>query len=182
MSKVRKNNIMNTKRWLQKYGISNFYICDNGVVDVADSVSLRNYKASAEFPIQFGKVTGNFDMGLAYVKTLKGVPTYIGGDFDCSNTGIMSMSGIDKLIRHVSGSFNCASFFNQGDPSFRNTGVTHVLGILLIEGVTHIRVDSSRGSLKGPVDKIMNKYLGTGDIISCQDELIDAGFILQARL
>jgi hypothetical protein len=92
------------------------------------------------------------------------------------------MSGIDKLIRHVSGSFNCSSFFNSGNPTFNNTKVTHVLGILLIEGVTHIRVDSNRGAPKGHIDKIMNKYLGTGDIISCQDELIDAGFILQARL
>jgi hypothetical protein len=53
--------------------------------------------------------------------------------------------------------------------------VTHILGLLLIEGITHI-------TISGPIDRIMNKYLGTGDILSAQDELIDAGLTDQARL
>jgi hypothetical protein len=48
---------------------------------------------------------------------------------------------------------------------------------LLIEGITHINVTGSR-----PVSQILNKYRGTGDILSAQDELIDAGLTDQARL
>jgi hypothetical protein len=46
----------------------------------------------------------------------------------------------------------------------------------LIKGITHIDID------EGPIDAIMNKYVGTGDILSAQDELIDAGLFDQARL
>jgi hypothetical protein len=49
--------------------------------------------------------------------------------------------------------------------------------VLLIDGITGFNIDSD-----GPIDKILNKYKGTGDILSAQDELIDAGFIEQARL
>jgi hypothetical protein len=46
----------------------------------------------------------------------------------------------------------------------------------LIDGITSFNIDD------GSIDAIFNKYRGTGDIISAQDELIDAGFIEQARL
>jgi hypothetical protein len=45
----------------------------------------------------------------------------------------------------------------------------------LIPGITKFFIYS-------PIDSIFNKYVGTGDILSAQDELIDAGFIDQARL
>jgi hypothetical protein len=77
----------------------------------------------------------------------------------------MTLSGIDKMLPHINGSITC------------EVPVTHALGLLLIKGVTHINIDNN-----GPIDRIMNKYLGTGDILSAQDELIDAGFIDHARL
>jgi hypothetical protein len=51
------------------------------------------------------------------------------------------------------------------------------LGLLLIDGICKFDIDT-----RGPIDAIFNKYVGTGDILSAQDELIDAGFIEQARL
>jgi hypothetical protein len=69
------------------------------------------------------------------------------------------------MLPQVNGSIRC------------NVPVSHSLGLLLIKGVTHISID-----LGGPIDHIMNKYIGTGDILSAQDELIDGGFIDHARL
>lgn len=77
----------------------------------------------------------------------------------------LSLSHIHKMLPTVRGTITCTS------------PVTHILGLLLIEGVTNINIDND-----GPIDKIMNKYLETKDVISAQDELLDAGFIEHAKL
>lgn len=78
--------------------------------------------------------------------------------------GVMDLSGIHKLMPCVNGSIKCTA------------PVSHALGLLLIDGVTHITID------EGKIDAIMNKYLPTRDILSAQDELLDAGFKDHARL
>ncbi len=66
---------------------------------------------------------------------------------------------------------------------------THLLRLFEISGITHIGIMGIKGVMvpgqTGNVETlgdIFNKYVGTGDILSAQDELIDAGFIDQARL
>jgi hypothetical protein len=78
---------------------------------------------------------------------------------------VIDLSGIHKILPRVNGTIKCTA------------PVSHSLGLLLIEGVTHINIDSG-----GKIDTIMNKYLGTQDIISAQDELLDAGYRDHARL
>ena len=53
---------------------------------------------------------------------------------------------------------------------------THILGMLEIKGIIQFHFNNKA------LETIFNKYVGTGDILSAQDELIDAGFIDQARL
>jgi hypothetical protein len=78
---------------------------------------------------------------------------------------IPSLTGIHKEFDFIYGHFTGP-----------HNATTHILGLLLIQGILSIKIDD------GPIDKIMNKYVGTGDILSAQDELIDAGFTDQARL
>jgi hypothetical protein len=153
------------KRWLDKYNIKNYIIRPNGVVDVDDNIYLRSFTGET-LPIQFG-TTGSFDCSHSNITSFKGFPKIIKGYFDCFESKIISLSGIDKIIKQINGNGSVIV----------NVPSTHVLGLLLIEGVRRIDVD-----MRGPIDKIMNKYLGTGDILSAQDELIDAGFTDQARL
>ena len=47
------------EQWLKKYGIENYTIHDNLVVDVDGDVNLYNQKLKV-FPFQFGNVTGYF--------------------------------------------------------------------------------------------------------------------------
>jgi hypothetical protein len=82
-----------------------------------------------------------------------------------NNVVVVDLSGIHKLLPCVNGKITCSA------------PVSHILGLLLIDGVTHINVDHG-----GPIDAIMNKYLGTRDILSAQDELLDAGRKDYARL
>ena len=107
-------------------------------------------------------VGGDFNCSYTYITSLDGAPTSVGGDFNCSHTNITSLIGAPKA---VGGGFYCSG-----------TKIRSVLRFLQIRGVNHIAYDS------GPIDEILNKYVGTGDVISCQDELIDAGFKEQAKL
>jgi hypothetical protein len=150
------------KKWLDQQEIKNYTIRPDGIVDVEGNVNLRGRNLTT-LPVQFGKVTGYFNCKHTTLTSWYGVPQYIGNDFMIWDTHIISLSGVDKIIKHIDGRFVC------------NEASTHILGLLLIKGITNIDINPS-------VDKIMNKYIGTGDILSAQDELIDAGFTDQARL
>ena len=182
------------KHWLDKHGIEHYTIRPDSIVDVTGHVNIRDLNEPS-FPFQFGKVTGTFDcnygnitsligapesvgVGCAgiytgggfschstMVSSLQGAPQYVNGSFSCYGTNIISLTGVDKIIKQINGRFLCSA------------DVTHLLGLLLIKGITSFNIDAH-----GPIDKIFNKYVGTGDILSAQDELIDAGFIDQARL
>jgi hypothetical protein len=152
------------KKWLDNHYIKNYTIRPDGIVDVSGKLDLNCTEMI--LPVQFGKVGRDFDCRKSNLISLKGMPQFVGHDFFCNNDKIKSLSGIDKIIKHIGYEFYC-------DPD-----VTHILGLLLIQGITYIDVDG----VEGPVDKIMNKYIGIGDILSAQDELIDAGFTDQARL
>jgi hypothetical protein len=176
----------NIERWLSLHGINNYSISQTDrVVDVSGSVRLARIDTGLA-PVQFGHVTGTFDCSYSGITSLHGSPRSVGGDFVCHSTKITSLEGapqfigcsfscgdsnitsfhdVHKQIKHIGGSFYCSH------------DVTHLLGLLLIDGITGFHIDRD-----GPIDKIFNKYVGTGDILSAQDELIDAGFIEQARL
>jgi hypothetical protein len=157
------------KKWLDVQGIVDYDIRPDGVVDVhaAGGVNLSSsiYLFEQTLPVQFGNVTGYFSCSYSELTSLQGSPRVVTGDFICNQTKIESLSGVDKIVKQINGTFLC------------DRRVTHILGLLLIKGITNIDVD-----MCGPIDCIMNKYIGTGDILSAQDELIDAGFIDQARL
>jgi hypothetical protein len=177
------------KKWLDWQQIERYTIRPDGVVDVNGSASIQNFQGSI-IPIQFGTVTGEFSCAHSGVTSLKGAPYHTGEGFYCYDTNlitfdglsqfiggdlgahypgvdmnIISLSGIDRVVKHIGGRL------------YVNRETTHILGLLLIEGIKEFTIDRD-----GPIDNIMNKYVGTGDILSAQDELIDAGFIDQARL
>ena len=178
------------KHWLDDHNIENYTIRSDGVVNVDGRVDLSHIK-ELTLPVQFGKVTGKFDVCSSFLTSLKGVPEivvgdfncggthissleyapqFVGGYFSCYNTYITSLSGVDKRIKQLNGTFYCVE------------NATHLLGILLIKGITDFEFSHRGGQCDVVVSQIINKYLGTGDILSAQDELIDAGLVDQARL
>lgn len=157
--------------WLNRHNIKQAVIGSNLVVDTQASISLTNFKGS-ELPIRFATVNGYFDASCTPIASIQGFPHTINGSFTCNNTKIVSLSGIDKVIKRIDGRIICSH-------------PTHMLGLLLIEGVKEITI-SSNGMTHGKewtnLSKIMNKHLMTRDILAAQDELIDVGYIEQARL
>lgn len=173
------------ENWLKEKGILLYIIHPSGVVDVTGDVDLNAFPESY-LPVQFGTITGSFDIGASSLKSLKGapryvgehclvdgstissiegIPEYIGGDLSAFKTEIKSISGIDKLVKHIGGTV------------YLDESTTHILGLLRIDGVQNVDVDFG-----STLDKIMEKHLKTRDLISAQDELIEAGFVEQAKL
>lgn len=149
---------------------------DSGIVDVNHGVILRTPGTPTDIPwvgVQFGLVQGDFNFGenLA-ITSLQGVPRIIQGRLACERTLITNFSGIDKLIDRMGGQI------------YIRSDSTHLLGLLLVPGLGRVNISNGITSGPGNVEQILNKYINRGkqDILSAQDELLDAGFIEQARL
>ena len=154
----------NTELWLHNLGIHNFYIRPNGKVDVQGDASVWLEPGKHVLDVQFGTIYGTFDISNTPTVSISGFPEIVNGNLMCHRTNIMSLSGIDKAVTLVTGFIRV------------NHDATHLLGLLLIDGVKKIDTGAYRR------DIILNKYIGTGDIISAQDELIEAEYLLSARL
>jgi hypothetical protein len=116
------------------------------------------------------KVNGTFDCCDNQIDSLEFAPSYIKNDFYCIDNQLTNLHNIHKIIKHVGGEIHFTS----------NPIVSHVLGLLLIEGVTYVNLGAS--GPKGLVQKIINKHLDERDVFACQEELIDAGLEEFAQL
>lgn len=151
------------KRTLNKYGIIHYSINDDGSVNVDDNVSFFSQRIKS-IPVQFHRVTGDFDCRDTKITSLAGAPQVVIGNLWCNNTKITSLSGVHKIIKQVNGMFIAPN-------------ATHLLGLLLIDSVMKIRIVDNN-----PVTNILNRHLKDRDVILAQDELLDAGFVEQAKL
>jgi hypothetical protein len=134
-------------------------------------------------------VDGGFYCDSDKLTSLEGAPSHVGGDFSCSNNKLTSLAGAPS---HVGCSFYCA--FNKLTSlkdvhkhiteikgkfyAFKNPINSHVLGLLLIRGVTEVRLDNKQ------VEEILNRHLGKGRVgmLMAQEDLIEAGLEEFAQL
>ena len=87
----------------KKYGIINYNINSDGLVDVNGNVNLYN-KGLVELPLKFGKVSGDFNCRGNQLTSLDGCPRIVGGNFYCHNNKLTSLVGGPK---EVGGDFDC---------------------------------------------------------------------------
>ena len=73
------------------YGVENWSINKDGLVDVNGDVKL-NFKGLTKLPLQFGRVTGNFDCYGNDLTTLEGAPREVGDHFDCSHNYLIAFN------------------------------------------------------------------------------------------
>ena len=83
-------NYQEIEEWLNKYGMTNYTIHDNLVVDVASGVNLSGKQLMA-LPFQFGTVSGSVYCQDNLLTSLKHCPTTIGGNFSCYNNKLTSL-------------------------------------------------------------------------------------------
>ncbi len=100
--------------------------------------------------------------------SLNGAPSHVNGNFDCSLNKLTSLKDVYKHIAEIKGKFY----------AIENPIKSHVLGLLLIKGVTGVHLDNKQ------IEEILNKHLGKGraGMLMAQEELIEAGLEEFAQL
>lgn len=154
------------KERLGEFGVGDFWINDDGDIDVPRGVMLQRtcYNIPHNLGIRFGTVSGCFDVSNTLITSIQGFPKSIQGNLLCHRSNISSLSGIDRIVKEVRG------FIRVGNAT------THLLGLLMVDGVSYVETG------RPAVNDILNKYVKSKDIISAQDELIDRGFVDIAHL
>ena len=114
------------------------------------------------------RVDGNFDCAYNKLTSLEGAPSHVGGDFYCHNNKLTSLKDVHKHIAEIKGIFYALD----------NPINSHVLGLLLIKGVTKVRLKNKQ------VEEILNRHFGKGraGMLMAQEELIEAGLEEFAQL
>ena len=135
------------------------------------------------------KVAGLFNCTENELTSLKGGPEYVGDSFLCSYNMLTSLEGAPKTVY---GNFRCydnqlTSLKDVHRQIHEITGLfdarsnlikSHVLGLLLIKGITEIRIDNIQ------VEEILNRHIGKGraGMLQAQEELIEASLEEYAQL
>jgi len=114
------------------------------------------------------RVDGNFDCAYNKLTSLEGAPSHVNGNFDCAYNELASLKDVHKHIAEIKGIFYALD----------NPINSHVLGLLLIKGVTKVRLDNKQ------VEEILNRHFGKGraGMLMAQEELIEAGLEEFAQL
>jgi len=89
----------------EKYGIQNYTINSDGVVDVDGNVYLFNSGLN-KLPLKFGKVSGYFDCSLNKLISLEGCPESVGDYFYSFANKLTTLEGCPKS---VGGNLTCRS-------------------------------------------------------------------------
>ena len=122
------------------------------------------------------RVEGYYTCSKNYLKDLDGVASYMADAFNCEDNGLTSLHNIHNQIKFIGGSANF----------IRNPIKSHVLGLLLINGLDEVAFESFAPWANKPrqqMNEIINKHLKNGrDVFACQEELIEAGFDEYAQL
>lgn len=125
------------------------------------------------------RIVGDFTCAGKSLISLEGAPRVVTGSFYCQRNYIDSLD-------HVPESMNYLNFYENELESLHNIHKkikhctiggfeknpikSHVLGLLLIEGLNHVYFDIHH------LAKIINDHLkGDRDVFACQEELIEAG-------
>jgi len=85
------------ERWLIDYGIVDYTINSDLTVDVNGEVHLDGEDLKF-LPVQFGKIRDYFFIDNNDLKSLKGCPIEIKGEFSCSGNKIYNLDGFPKNI------------------------------------------------------------------------------------
>jgi hypothetical protein len=86
------------QQWLCRYNIRNYIINDDQTIDVNDDVYISNLSL-VRLPIKFGKVTGFFYCHcMSQLSSLYNYPDYVGGPTDVFSPKLKSLKGCPKYI------------------------------------------------------------------------------------
>lgn len=126
-------------KWLKKFGVTKYTVREDGRVDVVGDVKIDSSAIDNRFgllPIKFGVVEGNFKASDCGLKSLKGCPEKVTGDFDISRNQI---GDLEHGPEYVGGSYVAES----------NKKLTTVFGFAKFIGSDAVFTSCVIESLKG---------------------------------
>lgn len=133
-----------------------------------------NYKGLTSLEGCPGVIYGSLDCSNNFLTSFEGAPSLIGGSIYANNNNFTDLKNIHKHITRMFGTLEVG-----GLKMIRR----NVLGVLLIEGCTNLRVS---GSGMWTWERIINKHLKKDpkerSIYDCQAELIEEGYPEYAEL
>jgi len=122
-----------------------------GIVDVEGDVELfrvEGYKKIKRLPVQFGNITGDFNIAGGNLITLEGCPKTVGGCFLCENNKLTSLVGGPRT---VGSTFRCSqnnlrNMVGSPEKVGGQFSVRYNTGLLSLEGCTQDTGRASGGS------------------------------------
>ena len=136
----------------KQYGITNWSINQDGLVDVNGDVDLSDIKLT-KLPLKFSIVSGYFDCSGNRLTTLEGAPKSVGDNFYCQNNELTNLKGAPESVGaaffcygnllttlegapySVGGGFY---FFNNPLPDLIKKNITDIHHILANQEMYHI--------------------------------------------
>ena len=171
VAKMGWHDYTEIKQWLYDMNIAHdtYIINENGVINVDGNVDIEGRDLTS-IPVQFGHVAGYFDCSSNKLTSLKGCPHTVGKYFACNdNTQLTSLqycplkTGSDFICEENPQLFDILRFVF--DPNFK-------LGKTFFTS----RYNTSPGNLSHKLSMIITNNIHHGDLLTCVDQLLDAGF------
>lgn len=178
------------EQWLSRHSVSaDEYEISNNRLNIKKDFVLSD----ATIPVPLGQIDGDFKMNNPEVSSMENAPTVVKGDFECSDTKLASLEGLNvevhgnvdltgntqlKQLTDIHHHFKKIGggemWIDLGqDPENERGG----MGMVLIKGLTSVAL------VEGAVEELFNKCLeGEIDLFDLQEELIDGGFSQYARV
>ncbi len=178
---------------LDEWNIVNYKIHDNLVVDVSQNVDISFRVKQRVLPFKFGFINGDFDCAHNQLTSLTNSPDVVYGSFFCGRNQLVSLQGAPKWIHlHFDCSDNKISSFCDLRQHITSVGSSHLNAVIAIPiypvpGILnwlryktckiHLSSDIFDDNEAIHVSDIINHYAQLdGDILKCQEALIDAGY------
>lgn len=93
-------------RICKQYGIKNWLINSEGLVDVDGDAYLYGSQELTRLPLKFGAVKGSFELyKCKKIESLEGSPQIVGGDFECTRNKLTTLEGGPQIVL---GSYFCS--------------------------------------------------------------------------
>lgn len=172
-----------------------FFNSDN-TVNIRGSISL-SAEALDHIPVKFKSIYGTFNCEFNYLKSFENLPTLVAEQYWLHGNNLSSFSSLREPItcdsitlnsNHFTSFHNIHKHFKHIGSSFSfSGGVTNLLGLLMIKNLSEGLIIHPSGIYNETkchqLQDLMDYYIVNkrGDVHQCQEELLDAGFVKEAR-
>lgn len=115
-------------------------------------------------PFRLDFIHGSFNAQHTKISNVSDLPAHVFGSLGISHTKITSLHNIHHFVQ------SCHTFVSGSDH------VTHLLGLFSIERLNRVI------TIENDTMEIINRHLPSRNMLACQEELIDAGYVECAKL